>query len=106
MLNQDALNPCRVAEIFNHKCEDQAQTDKFQDPLTIQSDQNQSGINDHPQSQYDHDQSQYDHDQLPPQDQLTVEQLDPSPLTMVWVEDQQEDTNGQQPATQKDDDQS
>ena len=93
MLNQDALNPCRVAEVFNHKCEDQMQIDEPQDLPTSQDDQNQSKINDHPQSQYDHN-------QLPPQDQLTVEQLDPSPLTMVWVEDQPQETNEQQPATQ------
>ena len=99
MLNQDALNPCRVAEVFNHKCEDQMQIDEPQDLPTSQNDKNQSKINDHPQSQYDHN-------QLPPQDQLTVEQLDPSPLTMVWVEDQQEGTDEQQSATKKDNDQS
>ena len=55
--------------------------------------QNQSKIN-------DHSQSQDDHSQLPPQDQLTIEQLDPSPLTMVWVEDQPQEMNEQQLATQ------
>ena len=96
ILNQDALNPCRVAEIFKHKCEDHIQADNVQETQTTPGEQDQSEV--------DSIQDQYD--QHPPQDQLTIEQLNPSPLTMVWVEDQLEDTNGQQSATQQDDDQS
>merc|ERR1712240_793517 len=43
--------------------------------------------------------------QYHPQDQLTIEQLNPSPLTMVWIEDQVENTNEQESATQQEDDQ-
>ena len=89
MLNQDALNPCRVAEFFKHKCNDHSQEDNDQEIQVHETDQ----------EQLDEDDTQHQETQDHSPNQLTIEQLNPSPLTMVWIEDQEEE---QQSSTQDD----